>query len=92
MGANYNSELQKLHIGTTTYRDRQRVKAIQRDVAIQNIGYKDVEVGVIRLLLEANFTQPQEYKFGSHAILESMAYGIEQCLYTGIIKDNQDNH
>lgn len=86
-GAYYNTELQKLHLGTLSMNYSGLISGIEVQIVQQNVGYEVKNIETIVLALPNTL---QTYKFGSHAIIESMAFGIEQSLYPDVLEAPDD--
>lgn len=91
MGVYYNAELQKLHIGNVKKTEAANITSVKTETVPIFIGYETVEVQVIKLIVTSReFSEQIEYSFGSHAIIESMAFSIEQMLYPNVIQAPKD--
>ncbi|WP_295232395.1 hypothetical protein [Sediminibacterium sp.] len=85
----YNSELQRIYCGTVTNTNARRINScqiIQEQVTLLNAENQTYEKTVERVLLIGTDDKGQRYQyyFGSDAVIESMAYELEQHLYPGI--------
>ncbi len=91
LGVYYNSELQKLHTGTSNKVAIGTILSVGTEIVPTDIGYKTVDVEIVKLILKLNaHSQQTEYSFGAHAIIESMAFGIEKMIYPNEIESPQD--
>lgn len=90
-GAYYNGELQKVHIGTVSETDVREIIEIKTVAIPRLINNAMVNVEMVELLVTKGHSLDQvSYKFGSHAILESMAFYIEQQMYPGVIEESDN--
>lgn len=86
-GAYYNSELEKLHLGTRRLNFAGTITEIIVSILQQDVGNEIKDIEQIELKLPG---KDHSYRFGSHAIIESMAYEIEQAVYPGLLATPED--
>ena len=85
LGAHYNGPIQRLHAGTTKPFSKGFVKEVTTRIEKRSVGYKIVDIEIVEL--EVGNHQANKYCFGSHAVLESMAYLIERQIYPNEIEE-----
>ncbi|HMO60768.1 MAG: hypothetical protein QM725_07425 [Lacibacter sp.] len=90
-GAYYNGELQKIHIGTIRGDGINTISEINKEIVQAILIDKKIDVEIVKLVVTIG-QPPKEhiYQFGSHAIIESMAFAIEQSIYPGIVEEPND--
>jgi hypothetical protein len=83
--------LQKVLVGTTAKIDADIIKSVNPKIIKLKIGDDQTDVERIELTVK-NEESSFEYKycFGSHAVMESMAFVIEQMTYPGELEDPKD--
>lgn len=74
-GAYYNSELEKLHLGTRRLNFAGNISEITISIHQKDLGYQIKGIEQVELKLPG---KDHFYKFGSYAIIESMAYEIDR--------------
>jgi hypothetical protein len=88
----YNSALQQIYRGNTEKIDSADISHFQEipttiSLPIKEGGTHDFTILVIRLFGRNKYNTSFHYDFGSHSILESMAYEIEKYIYPTALAD-----
>ena len=84
LGAHYNGPIQKLHAGTIERFNKGQVSGTTTRLETKSVGYKMVDIEIVEL--EVTSETGRKYHIGSHAVLESMAYTIENMVYPNEIE------
>lgn len=82
-GTYYNSELQRLLVGTIKLDYSGTISDITILTTALDLGHEIQNIVQVALTLPG---LPNQYIFGSHAVLESMAYEVEQALYPNVLE------
>jgi hypothetical protein len=90
-GAYYNGELQKLQTGNSKLIGDYWITDLTISNKTAQIGYNmEGNVEVVELSLTNSESSSEVFKFGSHCIIESMAFHIEQLIYPNELEDPND--
>lgn len=87
-GAAYNGPIQRLIAGTVNKVSTGTIQNIEKRIEKKVLPPQIIDIEIVEVYLYQ--TNQVKYDLGSHAILESMAYLIEQSMYPGVLPESDD--
>lgn len=87
-GATYNGPIQRLMAGTVNKISKAPIQNIGKRIEKRELPPQTIDIEIIEVYLHQ--LNQVKYNLGSHAILESMAFLIEQSMYPGVLPESDD--
>jgi hypothetical protein len=87
-GATYNGPIQRLLAGTVIKISKGPIQRITKRFEKRELPPEIIDIEIIEIWVQK--WDANKYDLGSHAILESMAYLVEQSMYPGVLPESDD--